>query len=462
MNQISMRKLTLMASKVITLSELREITHMRKSLRTSDFLNFLVILTLVVGGIWYRHGAFESYSISWQASWQATAQILGLYAQLSMIFAIVLASRAGYLEKAIGLDNMLVWHRWLGEAAAVFLILHISAEVIALRFSIGLYQSILSLTGKQSYMAQATIGSLGILVVTLTSLKFIRRKLSYETWYYLHLLVYASILLGFFHQIYLGYDFASDNIAKNFWIGINVLALTIAILGRWGGLLISLVNPYIITQVSRVGTNSTELTLSGKIKKGIPGQFAIIRGLNKDYWWQPHPFSLSSVESNGDLKFTIRDLGEGSAGFTQMRIGTKVAVEGPYGAITSELLGDKKILMIAGGVGIAPVRALLSSLDPVNEPIVIYRSGNLNDSPHLNELVEISTRLHGRVIPVIGGRETLTKDPFSPQGLKDLVPDIASREVVLCGPELLIDKAVISLIRLKVPIENIHHERLWW
>ena len=274
--------------------------------------------------------------------------------------------------------------------------------------------------------------------------------------------MYISIFLGFFHQINLGYDFAADSIARRFWIILNLLALVIAVVGRWGGLLLSLMFPHTITKIEKVGLKSTEITINGRRKKGLPGQFAIIRSLTKNYWWQPHPFSLSAVDGKGNLKFTIRNLGEGSAGISNLKVGSKVSVEGPYGAITSNMLGDKKILMIAGGVGIAPVRALLSALSKVNEPIIIYRSGNMNDSPHLEELVELSTKLHGRVIPIIGSRENLNRDPFSPQGLKELVPDISSREIVLCGPELLIDKAVLSLIRLKVPMENIHHERLWW
>ena len=144
-----------MSEESLALSLIREKTHMRKSLRISDFTNLVVILTLVVAGIWYRHGALDGYSISAQAAWQSTAQILGLYAQLSAIFAIVLASRAAYLEKAIGLDNMLVWHRWVGEAAAVFLVTHIIGEIIALHYSTGYIQAILTLTGKQNYMAHS-------------------------------------------------------------------------------------------------------------------------------------------------------------------------------------------------------------------------------------------------------------------------------------------------------------------
>jgi predicted ferric reductase len=444
------------------LSKIREETHMRKSFRVSDFINFVVILALVVTGIWLRHGALEGFAISKEAGWQSIAQLFGLYAQLAAIFAILLASRARYLERVIGLDNMLVWHRWVGEAAAIFLLFHIMAEFVALELILGPLDTFLSLTGEESYMALATIGSVGILVVTLSSLRFIRRRFNYETWYYIHLLIYVSIFLGFFHQIYLGFDFAADSVARMFWIILNISAVVIAIASRWGGLIISLLNPYTISEIEKIGLNSTEITVTGKNNKGLPGQFAIIRSLTRNYWWQPHPFSLSDIDGLGKMKFTIRSLGKGSEGITKLKVGSKIAIEGPYGAITRELLGERKILMIAGGVGIAPVRSLLGSLSKINEPIVIYRSNDINDSPHIAELSLISEKLNGKLLPIVGSRDTIGYDPFSPEGLKTLVPDISSREIVLCGPEMLIDKTVISLVRLKVPMENIHHERLWW
>ena len=59
-------------------------------------------------------------------------------------------------------------------------------------------------------MAMATVGALGMLLITVLSLGFLRRHLAYETWFFIHLLVYAALALAFAHEIFLGSDLAFD------------------------------------------------------------------------------------------------------------------------------------------------------------------------------------------------------------------------------------------------------------
>ena len=72
---------------------------------------------------------------------------------------------------------------------------------------------------------------------------------------------------------------------------------------------------------------------------------------------------------------------------TQLPVGTKVAVEGPYGTKIYEELRGSKLLLIAGGVGIGPVRSLLEDFDADAEPVVIYRARRAEEIVHYDELV---------------------------------------------------------------------------
>src|SRR5439155_1371201 len=45
---------------------------------------------------------------------------------------------------------------------------------------------------------------------------------------------------------------------------------------------------------------------------------------------------------------------------------------------------------------------------------------------------------------------------FTPEGLRELVPDVAQRDVYLCGPPGLVESAVTLLRRLRLPRKQIH------
>ena len=77
---------------------------------------------------------------------------------------------------------------------------------------------------------------------------------------------------------------------------------------------------------------------------------------------------------------------------TRLPVGTKVAVEGPYGTKIYEELRGEKLLLIAGGVGIGPVRSLLEDFDASAQPVVIYRARRAAEIVHYDELVDPRAR----------------------------------------------------------------------
>jgi hypothetical protein len=96
----------------------------------------------------------------------------------------VLVARLRCIEHRAGLDRVFVWHRWLGATMAILVGAHVGASVVAWSDGQGWWQALVDLTGREPYMAAATVGAVLIAVVTVTSLRSIRRSLSYETWYF--------------------------------------------------------------------------------------------------------------------------------------------------------------------------------------------------------------------------------------------------------------------------------------
>jgi len=424
-------------------------------------------LIIVTVGIWVRHGGLQTLlSGDWAEKWETTGALTGLLATAVALIGIAFAARTHRFERAIGLDRALLWHRWLGETAAMLLVAHIVATVIAYSSRGGLGDAIAQLTGQEQYMAMATVGALGMLVITFLSLGFIRRHLAYETWYFIHLLIYASLALALAHEIFLGTDLAFDPLARFFWIAVSAYVLVLMIVSRWGKALMSIARPLTVLSVTPLNDVAAAVELGGRNVadlRAAAGQFALLRPLTPKLIWQPHPYSISAAPRVDRIRFTIKALGGASQLMTQLPIGTKVGIEGPYGTKIYEELRGSKLLLIAGGVGIAPVRSLLEDFAPDAEPVVIYRARRRAEIVHYDELVALADTRNGRIIPVVGPtRDLEAGNPFDPDVMRRLVPDVAERVVVICGSQPMIQAAYKCLRVCGVDSEDIHFERIWW
>jgi ferredoxin-NADP reductase len=185
------------------------------------------------------------------------------------------------------------------------------------------------------------------------------------------------------------------------------------------------------------------------------GQYFRWRFMARRCWWQAHPFSLSAAPNGRWLRLTIKVVGNHTADLRELRPGIPVIIEGPWGIFTAEQRRRPSALLIAGGSGIAPIRALLEEL-PAGT-IVLYRARTREEVIFGEELEWLTYKRGARLWYVLGSRD----DPgprraFSPRGLRELAPDIRHRDVYLCGPPGLVDASVAALRRLHVPRRQIH------
>ena len=423
--------------------------------------SFGIILT-----VWLRHGGFGNLTKGAIPAATSLTQFTGVSASFAGLAGLALAGRPISIEHRYGLDRVFIWHRILGETMAVLVGLHVVAGVFAWGLDVGFATAIVDLTGEETYMALAFVGALIIGAVTITSLRSIRRQMAYETWYFIHLLAYAGFAISFSHEIVLGTLFADDTLARWLWIGLHVGVGVALIRGRWGRLIVAALHPLHIAETRRLNNNTAELRLAGgALDKmiGDAGQFVIVRPLAKGLWWQAHPFSLSAAPTTHGLKISVKSLGDGSASIADLPTGTRVIVEGPFGANTPQAIADRKVLFIVGGIGVAPVKAMLERLDRRHKPIVLYRAHRHDDLVYANELRGMARDLGGELMTLVGPTATLAvRDPFSGKVLSKAIPDLADRVAVLCGPERLLWAGRAGLREAGVAAEDIHFEQPWW
>ncbi len=189
------------------------------------------------------------------------------------------------------------------------------------------------------------------------------------------------------------------------------------------------------------------------------GQFFRVRFLARGLWWASNPYSLSAAAQPTRMRITVKDLGGHSAAVARLRPGTRVVAEGPYGALTGSRRRRRKVLLVAGGIGITPLRALLQTLPAgPGELTLLYRAGSAGDVVFGGELDALARLRGARVHVLAGHRRELGYDPLSAGALAANLPDLREHDVYVCGPEGMTAAVTAALRGAGVPRRQIHTE----
>jgi predicted ferric reductase len=392
------------------------------------------------------------------------AKFFALNLALVMILQLVLVSRLPWLDRRVGMDRLTSWHRWNGFALFWLVILHPTFILIGYgRLDhLSFFAQFTSFAGVFATLMGMIAAGIVIVAVAF-SVRVVRRRLSYETWHAVHFCLYAAVVFALIHQLKEGSTFKANVVTTAYWWLLWGLAIGALLVGR-------VVTPLTLNarhrlRVAAVVPESDTVTsvyVEGRDLDQLqarPGQFFIWRFLGHNRWWQANPFSLSAAPDGRYLRLTAKAVGSTSAGLRSVPVGTRVFVEGPYGAFTTIHRSREATALIAGGVGITPVRALLEELSgPVT---LLYRVHAWPDAVLLRELQDLA-RARGAELHVLTGRTGAGDPPtmpFEPRNLAALVPDIADRDVYVCGPPAMTSAVLRSLRALGVPKRQIHAER---
>ena len=387
-------------------------------------------------------------------------RLFGLYGALVMAFQLVLVARLPWLDRRIGMDRLTSWHRRTGFALLWTLLAH--AVFISFGYAqgagVGPITELVDLARTTEGVLRAIVALAVILVVGAVSARYARRRLAYETWHFIHLYTYVAVVLAFTHQVAVGTTFTASAAAKAYWYGVWAVALGAVVLGR---LVLPLWrNTRHQFRVSAVVPESDDVVsvhITGKDLDRLPaqaGQFFLWRFLTADRWWQANPFSLSAAPDGRTLRLTAKAAGAGSAALRHVKVGTRVFAEGPYGAFTTLHRRKTESLLIAGGVGVTPIRAILEDIE--GHAVVVYRVASERDAVLYDELRDLAAA-KGAELHLVTGPPV--PDRLAPRELARLVPDIGDRDVFLCGPPPMMNAVLRTLGDLGVPKQQIHFER---
>uniref|UniRef100_UPI0040563CDE ferredoxin--NADP reductase n=1 Tax=Candidatus Electronema sp. TaxID=2698783 RepID=UPI0040563CDE len=200
-----------------------------------------------------------------------------------------------------------------------------------------------------------------------------------------------------------------------------------------------------------------------------PPGFSFAAGQYMLLWPEPggslaHPLSFSNGPQDDFLEFTKRMTGSAYCqALESLQRGGSVTAKGPLGSFSAES-GSGKIVCIAGGIGITPIRSILADmaqrLDP--RPVTLIY-GNLNESD-----IAFAVELDGLALPNFRLVHVLQKPDgslkahtglISAEIIRSEIPELATSTFLISGPPVMVKAVEAQLASLGIGPEQIRTDR---
>lgn len=429
-------------------------------------------ILVAVTALWVVGGGISALG-SLAGALTSLGRLTGLVASALLLIQVFLMARVPWFEQAWGQDELARTHRLVGFTSFNLMLGHVVLIILgyAAGSSLGLWGTIVDLVVNYPGMLLAVAGTGALVMVVVTSIKKARARLRYESWHLIHLYGYLGAGLALPHQLWTGADFTSRPVVTAFWWTLYAACAGAVVVFRillplWR----SLRSPLRVTSVRQDSASVTTVTVSGPgvaMIEARGGQFFNWRFLDGPGWTRANPYSLSAAPDGRTLRFTAEAVGDGSARLAGLRPGTRVLVEGPYGRLHDGVRRSDKVLLMASGIGITPMRALLEDLPGGVDVVVVQRVRTRGEAVLADEIRALASERGARHI-VIEGPRVAGRPSWLPQqaahltdeqALRDLVPDVADRDVFVCGSPGWMDAVAEAACSTGVPADRLHIER---
>ena len=432
---------------------------------------------LLVTALWLKGRGLQNLGSSPADLLTSVGRLTGLVAAYLLLLQVFLMARVPAIERSFGQDELARRHRLVGFWSFNLLLLHIGLITVgyAMTGRVAILSEAWTIVTTYAGMLLATAATAALTAVAVTSVKLTRRRLRYESWHLLHLYAYLGVGLSIPHEIWTGADFIASPLTRLFWWSTYAVSAGAVLVFRIGlPVWRTLRHGITVTAVTRESSDVVTVHMGGRGLHRLPvaaGQFFVFRFLDGPGWSRGNPYSLSAAPRRDRVQITAKDLGDGSGRLASLRPGTRVLIEGPYGRLTGEHLTGSKVTMMACGIGITPMRALLEDLPyaPGNA-VLIYRARSEPDLVFRDALDALATE-RGVTIHYLTGPRIRSRKSWLPESAKSwrdsqallkLVPDLRDHDVFVCGPDEWMDAACAAALDAGLPVERLHQERFTW
>jgi len=399
---------------------------------------FGIVILATVGGWWLTTGPVTT----WTEAITETGRLTGLGASVAMVALVTLSARIGPLDRALGSERLYRWHGRFGRYTVWLILAHL--VLILAGYALMAHASIIATAASfltDDNLVLSLLATLALVVVGLASALAVRRHLPYEVWHLIHLTTYAAILLGLFHQITLGAQFIGRPVASAVWVLAIVIPVVILLVNRLiRPLIMNSRHRFFLKAVTLEPAGLYSLTIGGTALAQIPvraGQYIRVHANAPGLRLASNPYSLSALPTVGGWRITLAAVGQQSRRLVKLRPGTRLWLEGPLGGLTLGNDRTRPVVLIAGGSGITPIRALAEAalIERPTVPVtVIYRVRRVADALFRAEWAELTAKTNGRLtVHLLAGSRTAVANRLTPARLRALAPWIGQSEVHICA-----------------------------
>ena len=358
--------------------------------------------------------------------------LAGAYLALVMV---MLVSRVPLVERVLGQDGLLRWHRRLAPWPISLIAAHVVLLTLAYAQAAhqGLWHEVGTIVFSFPWMIEATIGFVLMMAVAVVSIRAIRRRVRRERWWAFHLCMYLALALSFAHVIVLGPSFVRHPLSRFLWIVIWLATAGMVIAYRVGLPLVRTLRHRLeVVEVRPEGPGVVSVICMGRRLERLAvsgGQFFEWRFLTRGMWWQAHPFSLSARPKPPYLRLTVKDRGDFSAAVASLQAGYarrhRRAVRGLHLSCPA---AEESCANCRGNRSHRYTRCL-EDLPNSTEPVVFLRASTEDDLVLSSEVGEWARRRNGRAYNLVGSRSAVRLER-----VLQLVPDFRKRDVYIAVP----------------------------
>jgi predicted ferric reductase len=380
---------------------------------------------------------------------------------------LISIGRIHWLADALDLDKVYNNHHWVSLLSVLLIIAHF----MLLSFYNPIIAGFLNIFKAPWMIAAGSIGLFGLLLIGITSVLRKSFKMDYRYWLFIHdILTIIILTFGMIHLFKVGY-YTSHPFMKAIWIfEIAVWVVAFAYIRIIRPIRIGQ-KPYMVESVVGESADTYTLTLVPDGHDGVSfeaGQVAWISTGPSPFNLHRNPFSYSgsSEAPGGAIRFSIKNLGDFTSTVPHMQKGQRVYVDGPYGTFNLEdPRMQKGLVLIAGGIGLAPVMSILNTLADRGDKrpaYVFYGDFNEDTALYADEFEQLKPKLNMAFVQVL---EKPLQDDYPHQGyitkdvmLAHLPQNYNELFYFVCGPAAMLRAVEKHFDAMGISDSQIHEE----
>ncbi len=431
--------------------------------RTKSFLFILIYLILIFLPLL----VFLIFEIPQARSfWRDLSVLLGFIGLSMAGFQLIPTTRLTFLADVFDMGKVYKVHHLLSVLSVMLVLVHPAILLVNNPNILLLFNPFTAPWWTQA----GWIGLVSLLLIAVTSVYRKEIHLGYNAWHSIHtLLTFTIVVFGLIHIFKVNYYSATLPMRIAWIFEITIWVIMIAII-RIGKPLQIKRHPYSVQQVITEVPNVWTLVLRPQGHAGMnfrAGQVAWINVKSSPFTLHRNPFSFTGSENaKKEIRFTIKALGDFSASIGELKGGETAYVDGAYGNFSLDDAETKKgLVMLAGGIGIAPILSILRTLADQKDQRPLFLFYGSYDEENIicyDDLEKLKKVLNLSVVHVLEkpkGKIPCESGYISQAILKRYLPaEKKDLYFFQCGPLPMITAMAPHLKNLGISKKHIHSE----